>query len=138
MYLGLPKVSRQPKLTRKHDNLEYKVLQIIKESGAEGILQSQLWKRINATSREGSRVSLKLEKAGLIERKRELHEGKWTYKLIAKKKVVNIDSIINLPCIFCPDQPKCGTGSAISPTSCPKLSKWIERETFNHTGHGET
>ena len=115
-------------LTRKHNNLEYKVLQIIKESGSQGILQSQLWKRIGATSREGSRVSLKLEKAGLIERIRELHDGKWTYKLIAKKRVVTLDSVMDIPCIFCLQQDRCDVGSNISPTTCKRLSEWLEKQ----------
>jgi hypothetical protein len=115
-------------LTRRHNNLEYKVLQIIKESGSQGILQSQLWKRIGATSREGSRISLKLEKAGLIERIRELHDGKWTYKLIAKKRIVSLDSVIDIPCIFCLQQDKCDVEGSISPTTCKRLSEWLEKE----------
>ncbi|OYT56187.1 MarR family transcriptional regulator [Candidatus Bathyarchaeota archaeon] len=121
-------------MARKHENLEYKVLQIIKESGSKGILQSQLWKKINATSREGSRISLKLEKAGLVERIRELHDGKWTYKLIAKKRLLTIDSIMDIPCVFCVDQNKCGVGSQFSPTTCKKLSEWLEKISYNHQG----
>lgn len=115
-------------MARRRDNLEYKVLQIIKKSGSGGILQSQLWKKMSATSREGSRISLKLERAGLINRSRELHDGKWTYKLFSKKRAVSIDSILDLPCVFCIEQEKCGVGSAISPNNCSNLMEWMDKE----------
>lgn len=108
---------------------------MIKDGGPEGILQSQLWKCIKATSREGSRISLKLEKAGLIERHRVLHEGKWTYKLVAKKRSININSIIDIPCAFCVEQAKCDVGSEISPLTCKKLSSWVEKAAYEYN-HG--
>jgi DNA-binding MarR family transcriptional regulator len=116
-------------MVRKHDDLEYKVLQIIKSAGKKGILQSQLWKKINATSREGSRISSRLERSSLIDRNRELHEGKWTYRLVTKKSAMTIDSIIVLPCTFCSEQEKCGPGSDISPITCERLTKWISLNT---------
>ncbi|MEM3737366.1 MAG: transcriptional regulator [Candidatus Bathyarchaeia archaeon] len=112
-------------MSRRDRDLEYKVLQIIKEHGEEGILQSLLWKKINASSREGSRVSLRLEKAHLIDRKRELHDGKWTYKLIAKKRSVKADSILDQVCTFCSEQERCGVGGAVSPITCDKLTRWL-------------
>ncbi len=116
-------------MVRKHTDLEYKVLQIIKAAGEKGILQSQLWKKINATSREGSRISSKLERSDLVNRCRELHNGKWTYRLVAKKSAMSINSIIDLPCAFCPDQEKCGLGSDLSPITCERLLEWISLNT---------
>lgn len=118
-------------MARKRDNLEYKVLQIVKKAGSEGILQSQLWKEMSATSREGSRISLKLERAGLIYRHRELHGGKWTFKLIAKKRSVSVDSISDSPCVFCIEQNKCGVGSIISPNNCSNLTEWMDNQVQN-------
>ena len=112
-------------MARRRDNLEYKVLQVVKKHGESGILQSSLWKEMKATSREGSRISLKLERGGLIERKRELHDGKWTYVLIAKKRSVKLAQILELPCIFCIDQEKCSVGTAVSPNNCVKMTGWI-------------
>lgn len=112
-------------MLQRDKDLEYNVLQIIKECGDEGILQSHLWKRISASSREGSRVSLRLEKAGLVERRKELHQGKWTYKLIAKKKAVAIDTILDIPCFFCPVQDKCEIGAAISPITCALMTNYV-------------
>jgi hypothetical protein len=113
---------------KRHENLEYEILRMIKEKGQEGILQSQLWKLIKATSREGSRISMRLERAGLVERQRILHEGKWTYKLVAKKKAITVDTLIELPCGFCYLQEKCGAGNPLSPCTCPRLNQWVERE----------
>jgi hypothetical protein len=113
--------------TKKIEDLEYDVFRMIKDRGEKGILQSQLWRRIKATSREGSRISLRLERAGLIERHRELHNGKWTYRLIAKKRPVNPTSILELPCAFCLTQDKCGLGSQVSPSTCPLLTQWAEK-----------
>ncbi|MFH1328737.1 MAG: transcriptional regulator [Candidatus Bathyarchaeota archaeon] len=118
-------------MVKRDRNLEYKVLQIIKKSGTEGILQSNLWKKMNASSREGSRVSLRLEKAGLIDRKMELNQGKWTYKLIAKKRAIKSEIVLDFPCVFCIDQERCGTGSFISPPTCERLTVWIHHRAFS-------
>jgi hypothetical protein len=118
----------------REEDLEYRVLQMIKECGPEGILQCKLWKKIGASSREGSRISLRLERAGLIDRRRELHNGKWTYKLIAKKRVVTMDSIVDCPCTFCIDQERCEVGSTISPITCEKLSNWLYEKTSPSNG----
>jgi len=123
--------------SKKGEDLEYKVFKLIKDRGDKGILQSQLWKKIKATSREGSRISLRLERAGLIERRRELHEGKWTYRLIAKKRSVNPLSILDLPCAFCPEQDKCGLGGPVSPASCPLLAQWAEKMVHKLQGKGK-
>lgn len=112
-------------MSRRDKDVEYKVLQIIKESGPDGILQSKLWKKLSASSREGSRVSLRLEKAGLIERKKVLNHGKWTYTLVAKKRAVNVDSILDIPCFFCLEQGKCGIGAQISPINCSLMSRFV-------------
>ena len=50
----------------RHGELEHRAFQLIITSGEEGLLQSELWRTLNATSREGSRISIKLEKKGLI------------------------------------------------------------------------
>ena len=114
-------------MARRRDNLEYKVLQVVKKHGEKGILQSSLWKEMKATSREGSRISLKLERGGLIERKRELHDGKWTYVLIANKRPVKLNQILELPCVFCISQEKCGVGTAISPNNCVEMTAWVSK-----------
>jgi len=109
----------------RRNELEHKALQIIMNTGSKGVLQSELWRKMNASSREGSRISIKLESKGLIYRERELHNGRWTYRLYSKKKPVKIDSIITCPCLTCPESSRCEIGGNISPTTCEKLTQWI-------------
>jgi hypothetical protein len=89
------------------------------------VLQSDLWRELGASSREGSRVSIKLEEKGLIRREKELQEGRWTYRLYPKRLPASIETIIDCPCLLCPDNARCDPTTAISPKSCPKLTDWI-------------
>ena len=110
---------------RKQNSMEQKALRIIMNEGEKGILQSELWRRMNATSREGSRISINLEKRGLIRRERELYNGRWTYRLYSKKQPGSIDSIITCPCLTCEDSDRCGPGGKINPNECERLTRWI-------------
>ncbi len=109
----------------KRNDLEQKALQIIMNKGREGVLQSELWRQINASSREGSRISIKLESKGLIYRERELHDGRWTYRLFSKRVPISLDSIITCPCLTCSENQRCEASGEISPNTCMKLTKWI-------------
>ena len=119
----------------KRNNLENAALQLIMNSGSEGVVQSKLWRELDASSREGSRIALKLEKRGLILRKREISNGRWTYRLYPKRRPVSINSIIDCPCLMCPDDSRCGAWSTVTPNECEKLSQWIlglvQRETVS-------
>lgn len=106
-------------------DLEHRALLMILNAGTEGILQCDLWRGLDASSREGSRIALKLEKRGFIKRERELYDGRWTYRLFAKRRPVTIDSILDVPCAACPDIMKCGMGSPVSPDICDKLDGWL-------------
>jgi len=89
------------------------------------VLQSDLWRELGASSREGSRVSIKLEEKGLIRREKELQEGRWTYRLYPKRLPASIETIVDCPCLLCPDNARCDPTTALSPKSCPKLTEWI-------------
>jgi hypothetical protein len=110
----------------RNNDLERKALQLIIEVGEEGILQSEMWKTLGVTSREGSRLALKFEEKGAVERKRVLHEGRWTYKLFSLSKPVTIDSIKDCPCIICEELDKCFSGGQLSPLQCLNLTVWID------------
>lgn len=112
----------------KQNNLEQKALDIIMKSGEKGILQSELWREINATSREGSRISIRLENKGLIHREPELSRGRWTYRLYPKRRLISIDSIMDCPCLSCNEGLKCSVGGKISPINCDKLIEWVLKE----------
>ena len=106
-------------------DLERRAFQLVMTSGEKGLLQSELWRTLNATSREGSRISLKLERKGLIKRVNELSEGRWTYRLFAERYPPSLNSIFDTVCIRCGDIERCGPQNTISPNSCKKLSCWL-------------
>ena len=109
----------------KRNDLEHKALQLIVNVGSDGVLQSELWRKLDASSREGSRIAIKLENKGLIQRERELSHGRWTYRLHAKRKPASINSIIDCPCLMCPNDSRCGPWSTVSPNKCEKLTEWL-------------
>ncbi len=109
----------------RRNELEHKALDFISNNGTDGVLQSELWRELDATSREGSRIALKLETKGLILREKELYEGRWTYRLFPKRKPASLNSIIDSPCLMCPNDARCGAWSPISPNECSRLTMWI-------------
>jgi len=109
----------------KRNDLEQKALQCIMTVGFEGILQSELWRKLGASSREGSRIALKLEGKKLIRREKELQEGRWTYRLYPKRLPASINSIADCPCLMCPDNSRCDASSAVSPQNCDRLTEWL-------------
>lgn len=119
----------------KRNTLENAALQLIMNAGCEGVVQSELWRELDASSREGSRIALKLERKGLILREREIYSGRWTYRLYPKRRPVSINSIVDCPCFMCPDDSRCGAWSTVTPNECEKLSQWIlglvQRETVS-------
>ena len=109
----------------RNNDLEQKALQLIFNARDDGILQSDMWKGLGVTSREGSRLALKFEEKGIIERRKILHNGRWTYKLFSQRKPITLESIGDSPCIVCNDINKCYSGGEISPLSCQLLTEWI-------------
>ncbi|MGA9387393.1 MAG: transcriptional regulator [Candidatus Bathyarchaeia archaeon] len=109
----------------KRNDLEQKALQFVMNTGHEGVLQSDLWHKLGGSSREGSRISIKLENKGLIRREKELRDGRWTYRLFPKRLPASIDSIADCPCLMCPDNSRCDPSSAISPQNCERLTGWL-------------
>jgi DNA-binding MarR family transcriptional regulator len=109
----------------KRNDLEQKALQSVMNTGFNGVLQSELWRELGASSREGSRISIKLENKGLIRREKELREGRWTYRLFPKRLPASIETIADCPCLMCPDNPKCDPSGTTSPQTCEKLTEWL-------------
>jgi hypothetical protein len=121
----------------KRDDIEYKALHFISNTSSQGVLQSDLWRRLGASSREGSRIALKLENKGLIRREKELRAGRWTYRLFPKRRPASITSISECPCLMCIDDPRCGAWGAITPHGCERLTSWINvlaKEEMNPAG----
>ncbi len=109
-------------------DLTSKVYKTVVEHGSEGVLQSELWKELTLTSRDGSRLAIRLERRGMIRREKVLDEGRWTYKLTPLKLPVKIRSIEQAPCITCPYESKCALTGVVSPLSCPWINEWVVKE----------
>jgi DNA-binding Lrp family transcriptional regulator len=75
------------------------------QSNPEGVLQSELWKRLGVDSRKCSRIVKKLEDDGLIERSEFRKDGIKTYLLRARQMPVNPCDLLAgdelIPCISC-------------------------------------
>ena len=110
---------------RRRNDVEYKALHFISHTSRQGVLQSDLWRKLGASSREGSRIALKLETKGLVRRERELRSGRWTYRLSPKRQPSSINSIMDCPCLMCSNDVRCGAVGAVSPIGCVSLNDWV-------------
>ena len=108
------------------EKTEQKALKLIIEAGDEGLLQSELWKLLDVSSREGSRLAKKFEEKGNVFREKVLNDGRWTYKLYFKKEPVTLESVSGCPCLICPEVDKCFQGGAYNPNTCLELTAWID------------
>ena len=113
------------------DKMCNKVCEIIAGYENNGILQSQLWKKFKLSSRDGSRLALKLERMGMITREKILEKERWTYKLIIKKIPISTKSIEGAPCLTCPVESKCIIDGEVSPKTCQWIEDWVMIELKN-------
>ncbi len=116
------------------DELEKKALELLRQS-KDGMLQSDLWKSLRISSREGSRLVLRLMRKGLLRREEVSVGGRRTYRLysvetgVAKFSVqVGVGSILDIPCATCPHLLECGAGGFYDPSTCTLLELWLRRE----------
>ena len=107
------------------DKLTNKVCVILAEYESNGMLQNELWKKLKLSNRDGSRLSLKLERMGTITREKILQKNRWTYKLILKKTPISTKSIENAPCLVCPVEQRCTLDGEISPKNCQLIEDWV-------------
>jgi hypothetical protein len=107
------------------EDLTGKTFKIITHNGKDGILQSSLWKKLAITSRDGSRLALRLEKQSLIKREKILEKGRWTYKLLPVKLPVDTESIDKVPCLMCPVEHMCSEDGSYSPNNCNLIQDWL-------------
>ena len=91
-------------------DLTSQMYKLVVERGGDGVLQSEIWKELGLTSRDGSRLAIRLERRGLIGRAKALQEGRWTYKLTPLRFPTDLVSVENAPCMACPYEPRCSMG----------------------------
>lgn len=109
-------------------DLTSRVYKLVVERGKDGVLQSEIWKELGLTSRDGSRLAIRLERRGLIGRVKVLEEGRWTYKLTPLRFPTDMASIERAPCIVCPYEAKCSIDGEVSPYICPWIGPWSIKE----------
>ena len=110
------------------EQLTNRVCEILAEHAEDGMLQSEVWKRLKLTSRDGSRLSLRLERRGMITREKILQNGRWTYRLIIEQMPISLESIQNAPCLTCPIEQKCNVDNVYpepSPKHCELIEEWV-------------
>ncbi|MDE1769492.1 MAG: transcriptional regulator [Thaumarchaeota archaeon] len=110
------------------EKLKTTVLGLITKRGDNGMFQSELWKKLKLSSRDGSRLALKLERQHLVKREKILEDGRWTYKLKIAHVPVTTQSIESAPCLICPVESKCTLEGEISPRTCPLIEQWVLTE----------
>jgi len=110
------------------ENLKTTVLSLLSKRGDNGMFQSELWKKLKLSSRDGSRLALKLERQHLIKREKILEDGRWTYKLKIVSVPITTKSIESAPCLICPVEQKCTLEGEISPRTCPLIEQWVITE----------
>jgi len=110
------------------DKLTNKVCEIIADFEDQGMLQSDLWKKLKLNSRDGSRLALRLERRGLISREKILQKGRWTYQLIIEQAPIKLESLVNSPCLTCTVEQKCDSENSYpepSPLHCQLIEDWV-------------
>lgn len=113
------------------EKLTNRVCNIVAERGDAGMFQSDLWKKLKLTSRDGSRLALKLERRNIIKREKVLDNGRWTYKLKISRLPVGTQTIEAAPCLICPVESKCSLEGEVSPKTCPLIEQWVITEFAN-------
>ena len=126
------KVAEPPKPVERTEeelvDLTSRVYKLVVERGRDGVLQSEIWKELGLTSRDGSRLAIRLERRGLIGRVKVLEEGRWTYKLTPLRFPTDMASIEKAPCIICQYESKCSVEGEVSPYVCPWIGPWVIEE----------
>ena len=107
------------------EHLINRVCEILAKNQSEGVFQSEVWRRLKLTVRDGFRLALKLEWLGIISREKVLEKGRWTYKLLLKRTPISTRSIIQAPCLTCPVEQKCTPDGEVSPYTCDLIRDWV-------------
>jgi len=105
------------------------LLKLLSESGDEGILQKDLWKKLNIDSRKGIKIVRTLEKQGLLTRQAIIYRGRKSYivrlgpRYFAKRTIPKY--VLSIPCFFCNLLEDCGEKISVNPINCPKMNAWL-------------
>lgn len=112
-------------MPQKMTKLEERAIKLLLKYEDRGLLQSELWHKLGVTSREGSRIAIKLEKKGIVKRVREFAKDRWTRRLVPLIRQVTLEPIKGAPCPSCIYNHVCGKGGMVSPNTCLWLEEWL-------------
>ena len=113
------------------DRITNKVCEIVATFEDKGMFQTDLLKKLKLSSRDCSRLALRLERRGLISREKILQKGRWTYKLIIEQTPISLESLHDSPCLTCPVEQKCDVTNTYpepSPLYCQLIEDWVITE----------
>ncbi len=116
----------------KHD-IYSQVYNLVVTAGRPGISQRGLLDSTSLKSNQISKIAIKLEKSGLIERERSLEDGRWTF-LLKAANAMNLGPYESNPCMRCQFEDRCEPGGVVTPEQCALdvyeqgLSNWVVRE----------
>ena len=113
-------------MSSKKRGIERKALKLIIDAGEEGLFQTEIWRILDLSSREASRIVKKFEEKGNVYREKVLNKGRWTYKIFLSKEFVTLESVIDCPCLVCSDINRCFSGGKKDPRICLDLTAWID------------
>jgi len=112
-------------MLKKLTKLEERAIRLLLKHQEKGLLQSELWHKLGVTSREGSRIAIKLEKKGMVKRVKEFAKDRWTRRLVPLIKQVTLEPVRGIPCLSCPYNQLCGREGSMSPNTCLRLEEWL-------------
>lgn len=95
------------------------------KSCEDGVLQSDLWKKLGIDSRKCSRIVSKLLKDSLITREPETANGIRTYRLSYAGEELSSSSRFKLLLAGEAFEPCAGCINECVPEHCPELSEWV-------------
>ena len=113
-------------MSSKKRGIERQALKLIIDAGEEGLFQTELWKLLDLSTREASRIAKKFEEKDRVIREKVLNNGRWTFKIFSMEEYVTIDSVMDSPCLICPDVDRCFRGGKKDPTTCLELTAWLD------------
>lgn len=112
------------------ESVEDRILSTLQSSDNLTMSQSGLAKALEMTSRDISRIIVKLEKRGVVKRLHVKDGGRSAYnvKLLKKTPKIDFSDVVWCACFTCPDLEKCGKGQPVSPEVCNKLTTSLRAE----------
>jgi len=120
-------------LSQRMSKLEERAIKLLLEHESSGVLQSDLWHMLDVTSREGSRIAIKLENKGMVKRVKEFANDRWTRRLVPLVRRIEVGALKGCPCPACEHNDSCRSTGTATPATCATLESWILESSSEET-----